>query len=141
MIVARVRKFANEKALEKAWEEYKAHCDRKTVVTTAFSQKSGEFVTATIPKPVTYTIKGFCSYCGMSERAFYLLYDKEDKLQSVIVRMKEECEIDAREKFENGTIDSRLAGLWMSNYGYSTKTDATVEADVGVTIIDDLGED
>jgi hypothetical protein len=55
--------------------------------------------------------------------------------------MKEECEIDAREKFENGTIDSRLAGLWMSNYGYSTKTDATVEADVGVTIIDDLGED
>jgi hypothetical protein len=77
----------------------------------------------------------------MSERAFYLLYDKEDKLQSVIVRMKEECEIDAREKFENGTIDSRLAGLWMSNYGYSTKTDATVEADVGVTIIDDLGED
>lgn len=138
--MARVRKFGSAKALETAWNEYKSFCDNKTVVTTAFSQKSGDFVTAEIPKPVTYTIKGFCNYVGMTEQAFYSLYDKEEKLELVIACMKEECEIDAREKFENGTIDSRLAGLWMSHYGYSTKADSNISADVGVTIIDDLGD-
>lgn len=139
-IVGRKRKIASAKALTAAWDNYKQYCNSKTVVTTAFSQKSGEFVTAKIPKPVTCTIKGFCNFVGMTEQAFYSLYDKDEKLEPVIARMKEECEIDAREKFENGTIDSRLAGLWMSNYGYSTKTDANIAADVGVTIIDDLGE-
>jgi hypothetical protein len=52
--------------------------------------------------------------------------------------MKEECEIDARMKFETGQIPSQLAGLWMSKHGYTTKTDANVTADV-VTIIDDIG--
>ena len=136
-IVARARKFGSAKALETAWDEYKSFCDSKTVVTTAFSQKSGEFVTAEIPKPVTYTVKGFCNYVGMTEQAFYSLYNKDKKLEPVIARMKEECEIDAREKFENGTLDSRLAGLWMANHGYTTKTDSSVKADVSPIVIKD----
>ena len=48
--------------------------------------------------------------------------------------MREECEIDAREKFELGVIPSQLAGLWMSNYGYSTKMDSTVTGAVPVVI-------
>lgn len=139
--MARARKFSGAAALEKAWGEYKAHCDGKTVVTTSFSQKTGQFVTATIPHPVTYTIKGFCAFIGMTEAAFYALYNKEPKLELVIARMKQECEIDAREKFENGTLDSRLAGLWMSHYGYTNRTDAQVSNNVDVTIVDDLGED
>nr|DAP70660.1 MAG TPA: DNA-packaging protein [Bacteriophage sp.]DAQ35563.1 MAG TPA: DNA-packaging protein [Caudoviricetes sp.] len=77
----------------------------------------------------------------MTEAAFYDLYNKDEKLELVIARMKQDCEIDAREKFENGTIDSRLAGLWMSHYGYTTKTDTEVKSNVGVTIIDDFGDD
>lgn len=138
--MARKRKFGSAAALEKAWIEYKEYCDNKTVVTTSFSQKTGSFVTATIPHPITYTIKGFCAFVGMTESAFYDLYDKEEKLVLVIARMKQDCEIDAREKFENGTIDSRLAGLWMSHYGYATKTDTKLDANAGVTIIDDSGD-
>lgn len=139
--MARKRKFSSVVALEKAWEEFKAYCDGKTVVTTSFSQRDGRFVTEEIPHPITYTIKAFCSYVGFTQQAFFDLYDKDPKLEPVIARMKQECEIDAREKFENGTIDSRLAGLWMSNYGYSVKTDASVNSNVGVTIIDDFGDD
>lgn len=139
--MARKRKFGSAAALEKAWEEYKVYCDEKTVVTTSFSQRSGKFVTATVPHPITYTIKGFCAFVGMVESGFYDFYDKDPKLESVIARMKQDCEIDAREKFENGTLDSRLAGLWMSNYGYTTKTDTKIDANAGVTIIDDSGDD
>lgn len=139
--MARQRKFGSAAALEKAWLEYKESCDKKTVVTTAFSPKHGCFVTQEIPHPITYTIKGFCAYAGLTEAAFYDLYNKEAKLEPVIARMKQDCEIDAREKFENGTLDSRLAGLWMSNYGYTTKTDASVSNSVDVTIVDDLGDD
>lgn len=139
--MARARKFGSAAALEKAWVEFKAYCDNKTVITTAFSPKTGGFVTAEVPHPITYTIKGFCAFVGMTEAAFYDLYDKEEKLELVIARMKQDCEIDAREKFENGTLDSRLAGLWMSHYGYTQKTDTEVKSNVGVTIIDDLGDD
>jgi hypothetical protein len=142
MIVAnkegRPRKIKTPKALEALWAEFKEYCNTRTAVTTAFSQKSGEFVTAIIPKPITYTIKGFCVFVGLTERDFYAVYDKDEKFQSVIARMKEECEIDARQKFENGTIDSRLAGLWMSNYGYSTKAETNMEMKNKVVIVDDL---
>ena len=47
--------------------------------------------------------------------------------------------MDARKKFELGVIDSRLAGLWMSKYGYTTKTDASVGLEP-VVILNDLGE-
>lgn len=134
----RPRKIKTPKALETLWQEFKDYCDSRTAVTTAFSQKSGEFVTAIIPKPVTYTIKGFCAFIGLTERDFYAVYDKDIKFQSVIARMKEECEIDARQKFENGTIDSRLAGLWMSNYGYTTKAENKEEIKNSVVIVDDL---
>lgn len=141
MARGRTRKFGSASALEKAWEEFKEYCDKKTVITTAFSPKVGSFVTQEVPHPITYTIKGFCAFVGMTETAFYDLYNKDEKLVLVIARMKQDCEIDAREKFENGTIDSRLAGLWMSHYGYTQKTDAQVSNSVDVTIIDDLGDD
>jgi len=48
--------------------------------------------------------------------------------------MREECEVDARIKFEVGALPSQLAGLWMSKYGYSTKTDSSVTGAVPVVI-------
>lgn len=132
------KKINSPKAMREAWEAFKAYCDSKTVIRTEFSQKTSEFVTAVIPSPITYTIKGFCSFVGMTETNFYLTYDKNEKFKSVIACMKEECEIDAREKFENGTINSRLAGLWMSNYGYTTKAESKEEIKSSVVIVDDL---
>jgi hypothetical protein len=142
MIVAKEysKRINSPKAMEIAWESFKDYCDHRTVTRTEFSQKLSEFVTAVIPAPVTYTVKGFCKFIGMSEANFYITYDKNEKFKSVITRMKEECEVDAREKFENGTINSRLAGLWMSNYGYSTKAETNMEMKNKVVIVDDLDE-
>lgn len=140
MIVAKEysKRINTEKAMYDAWESFKYYCDHKTVTRTEFSQRSSEFVTAEIPSPVTYTIKGFCNYIGMTETNFYLTYNSNEKFKSVIARMKEECEVDAREKFENGTLNSRLAGLWMSNYGYTTKAESNMELKNKVVIVDDL---
>lgn len=134
------KKINSAKAMEDAWEQYKMECDSKTVTRTEFSQRLSQFVTAVIPSPVTYTIKGFCIFVGMTEQNFYETYAKNKKFELVIARMKEECESDARQKFENGTINSRLAGLWMSNYGYSTKSESKEEIKNSVVIVDDLDE-
>ena len=74
----------------------------------------------------------------MTEENFYLTYQKsnEDKFSSVIARMKQECEIDTKEKLESGQIESRLSGLLLSRYGYST----TVEQKTDFTNIDKLIE-
>ena len=135
------KKINTEKIMWEKWEEYKKECDNKTVVRTEFSQRASEFISAVIPAPVTYTIKGFCKFIGMTEANFYATYNKKEKFESVIARMKEECEVDAREKFENNTLNSRLAGLWMSNYGYTTNVSADVETDMELNISVDYGEE
>lgn len=128
------------KSMAEAWEKYKVYCDSQTAIRTEFSQKTSEFVTAVIPAPITYTVKGFCIHNGMTEQNFYATYNKNERFESVIARMKEECEIDARRKFENNTINSRLAGLWMSNYGYTTKAESKDEIRSSVVIVDDMDE-
>ena len=40
-------------------------------------------------------------------------------------RIREECEVDARKKFETGQLPGKLAGLWMSKYGYCTRPGVT----------------
>lgn len=133
------RKISVERMKQK-WEEYKKKCDENTVVKTEFSQRIAQFVTAEIPSPITYTIKGFCSFIGLTESGFYATYNKDKKFELVIARMKEECENDARAKFETGTIPSQLSGLWMSHYNYTTKTDANVSGAVPVAIVNDVEE-
>lgn len=132
--MGRPRKFKTVKALEEAWEEYKADCNNRTVLTHDFSSKNSEFVSAKLQRSVTYTIEGFCVFAGISRSKFYADYADTEKYGDMVTRMREECEIDAREKFELGVIPSQLAGLWMSHYGYSTKTDSTVAGAVPVVI-------
>jgi len=78
-------------------------------------------------------------FAGISRAAFYERYADNERYADIVTRMKEECEVDARKKFELGVIDSRLAGLWMSKHGYTTKSDANIDLEP-VVIMNDLKE-
>lgn len=140
--MGRPRKIKSVKALEEAWEEYKEWCNDQTVLAHEFSAKNSEFVSAELRRSITYTIEGFCVFVGMSRSAFYSSYGDDDKYSDTVTRMREECEVDARRKFETGQIPTQLAGLWMSNYGYTTKTEAkaNVTGTQQVVIVDDIDE-
>ncbi len=125
--MGRPRKFKTVKALEEAWEEFKWECDNKHVLTHDFSSKNSEFVSAELKRSVTYTIEGFCVFAGIARSKFYESYADNEKYRDIVTRMREECEIDARQKFELGVIPSQLAGLWMSKHGYSTKQETDVK--------------
>lgn len=138
--MGRPRKFKSVKALEEAWEAYKAHCNNREVLTHDFSSKNSEFVSKELKRSVSYTIEGFCVFVGISRAAFYERYAENEKFADIVTRMREECEIDAREKFELGIIPSQLAGLWMSKYGYTTKQDTNLSGnlDIEKSKLDDL---
>lgn len=124
--MGRPRKFKSVKQLEETWEAYKNDCDNQMVLTHDFSSKNSEFVSKELKRSITYTIEGFCVFAGISRGQFYETYADKKPYADTVTRMKEECEVDARKKFELQVIPSQLAGLWMSNYGYTTKTDTNV---------------
>lgn len=124
--MGRPRKFKSVKQLEEAWEAYKLYCDNQTVLTHDFSSKNSEFVSKELKRSITYTIEGFCVFVGLSRSTFYEIYAEDERYSDTVMRMREECEIDARKKFELQVIPSQLAGLWMSNYGYTTKADTNI---------------
>ena len=136
--MGRPRKFKSVKQLEETWEAYKVDCDNQMVLTHDFSSKNSEFVSKELKRSITYTIEGFCVFAGISRAAFYEYYGDNPKFVDIVTRMKEECEVDARKKFELQKIPSQLAGLWMSKYGYTTKADTNVSGSVPVVI---SGED
>lgn len=140
--MARPRKIRSPKALEIKWEEYKNKCNNRVVLTHDFSSKNSEFVSAELRRPVTYTVEGFCVFLGISRQAFYDTYTEDERFLDIVTRIREECEIDAREKFELGVIPSQLAGLWMSKYGYTTKQDVIAEvkpSDKLAEVMDQIG--
>lgn len=141
--MGRPRKFSSAKKLEEAWEEYKLDCDNQMVLTHDFSAKNSEFVSANLKRSITYTIEGFCVFSGISRAAFYERYANNPKFADIVTRMKEECEVDARKKFELEVIPSRLAGLWMSKHGYSTARpeEESKRAEDGVIIVNDAPEE
>ena len=108
------------------------------------SSKNSEFVSAELKRSVTYTIEGFCVFVGLARSKFYETYENDEKFRDMVTRMREECEIDARKKFELGVVPSQLAGLWMSHYGYTTKVETEANITQVPQIIDDIpdeGED
>ena len=132
--MGRARKFKSVKELDEAWEQYKDYCDNQEVLTHDFSSKNSEFVSKELTRSITYTIEGFCVWAHISRSSFYQIYGEDERFSDTVTRMKEECEVDARAKFELQIIPSQLAGLWMSNYGYSTKTDQNVSGAIPVVI-------
>ncbi|MBP3469745.1 MAG: hypothetical protein J6K26_09555 [Lachnospiraceae bacterium] len=130
--MGRPRKIKSVKEMVSLWESYKEDCDNQMVLTHDFSSKNSEFVSKELRRSITYTIEGFCVYAGISRQAFYEYYAKDDKFVDIVTRMKEECEVDARKKFELSIIPPQLAPLWMSKYGYTTKTDTNISGDLSV---------
>ena len=126
--MGRTAKISSRKKLEELWEQYKNECDNQMVLVHDFSSKNSEFVSKELKRSTTYTIAGFCVFVGISRQSFYQTYAKDEKYVDIVTRMREECEVDARKKFELQMIPSQLAGLWMSKYGYSTKQDTNVSA-------------
>lgn len=131
--MGRPRIFQTSGDLRAAWELYKTSCDHQSVLTHEFSAKNSEFVSKQLRRSVTYTIEGFCVFVDMSRSAFYSLYAEEAEFLDIVTRMREECEVDARRKFETGAIPSQLAALWMSKHGYSARTESSVSGRVAVT--------
>lgn len=130
--MGRPRKIKSVKEMVSLWESYKEDCDNQMVLTHDFSSKNSEFVSKELRRSITYTIEGFCVYAGISRQAFYEYYAKDDKFVDIVTRIKEECEVDARKKFELSIIPPQLAPLWMSKYGYTTKTDTNISGDLSV---------
>ncbi|PKM69247.1 MAG: hypothetical protein CVU95_00875 [Firmicutes bacterium HGW-Firmicutes-2] len=120
------RKITSVKKMKELWDEYKDYCNNRQVLAHEFSSKNSEFVSAVLKRSVTYTIEGFCNYVNLSRQAFYADYAGHEKFLDIVTRMREECEVDNREKFELGMIPTQLAGLWMSKYGYTTRSDNNV---------------
>lgn len=139
--MARPRRFKSVKQVEEAWKAYKLDCDSQMVLTHDFSAKNSEFVSQELRRSVSYTIEGFCVFAKISRAQFYETYAASDIYADTVTRMKEECEVDARKKFELQLIPAQLAGLWMSNYGYSTKVDSNITGAVPVVIDNDLEPD
>lgn len=125
--MGRPRKFRSAARMAELWEEYKDYCDHYEVRLTEFSAKNSEFVTQKVQKCITYTIEGFCVFSEISRAKFYSTYADDPAFSDIVTRMREECEIDARRKFEIGAIPPQLAALWMSKHGYSLKAEPQTE--------------
>lgn len=128
--MGRPRKIESPEQMSELWEEYKKYCDSRDVTVHDFSSKEGKHVSSNIKKSVTYTLEGFCVFVGIARSKFYETYANSEEYRDTVTRMREECEIDAREKFEMGVIPSQLSALWMGNYGYTTKQQTEVNATV-----------
>lgn len=119
--MGRHKKF-KPKELEEKWEEYKEYCDSRSVIRTEFSAKECVYVTTNEHKYITYTIEGFCVYLKVARSGFYSSYFDDPRYMDIVTRIREECEVDQRQKFETGAIPTKLAGMWMSKYeDYKTK--------------------
>ncbi|WP_313151863.1 terminase small subunit [Lacrimispora sp.] len=138
--MGRPSKIKTPEEMEQQWEDYKSDCDNQEVLTHDFSSKNSEFVSAKLRRSITYTIEGFCVFVGISRQQFYGHYAKMKKYTDIVTRIREECEVDARKKFELQVIPSQLAGLWMSKYGYTTKVENNVSGTLETekTKLDDL---
>lgn len=138
--MGRPLKIKSPEEMEQLWEEYKQICDNQEVLTHEFSSKNSEFVSKELRRSITYTIEGFCVYMKISRQAFYEYYTSKKRYVDIVTRIREECEADARRKFELQMIPSQLAGLWMSKYGYTTKVENNLSGglDTEKSKLDDL---
>ena len=138
--MGRPLKIKSPEEMERLWEEYKEVCDNQEVLTHEFSSKNSEFVSKELRRSITYTIEGFCVYLGIARSKFYDTYASKKRYGDIVTRIREECEADARRKFELQVIPSQLAGLWMSKYGYTTKVENNLSGglDTEKSKLDDL---
>ncbi|MEY8313233.1 terminase small subunit [Oscillospiraceae bacterium 42-9] len=114
--MGRPHKYRTPAALSAAWQLYKDYCNNQIVSMQKFNKLNGEFTSGEISRCITYTIKGFCAWAGLSRSTFYGNYANNARFADTVTRVREECEVDARTKFELGLIPAHLAPLWMGSY-------------------------
>ena len=133
----RPRKIGCPEEMWNEWIAYKAECDKHTVVKTFVDHGMKSNVEVNAPR--TYTIKGFCLHLGIAESTWQRTYKDDELFSDVVEMIRIECELDARGKFEDGSLNSRLAPIWMGQYdGYKAKTETEVKGGVPIII---TGED
>lgn len=123
------RKIKSPTEMARLWEEYKAECDSYLVTVNEFSQRTGTFATADLRKKISYTIEGFCVFLKLPRSSFYATYNEDPRYQDVVARIREECEVDTRSKFETGQIPPQLATLWMGKFGYGANASVKLNAE------------
>ena len=131
--MGRPRKIRSVRAMAAAWEAFKLECDNntRTVVKHVEFENADESNSSTstteISAPLSYTIVGFCCYIGIAKSAWYDTYEQDPRYSDIVARIHSECERDVRSKFETGVLNTRLAPLWMSKYGYGSKIETSNE--------------
>lgn len=138
--VGRPRKFTPDE-IEKRWEKYKAKCDgnvKKRQVTTTTTDADGKKVKETtvsdVLAPLTYTIDGFCLFLPLSRR-LWADYREDEDYAEICERIEDECKDNARARFEDGTLNTRLAGIWLGRYPeYRTQQETKITGGVPVVI-------
>ncbi len=138
--VGRPRKFTPDEIAEK-WEKYKAKCDgnvKKRQVTTTTTDADGKKVKETtvsdVLSPLTYTIDGFCLFLPLSRR-LWADYREDEDYAEICERIEDECKDNARARFEDGTLNTRLAGIWLGRYPeYRTQQETKITGGVPVVI-------
>lgn len=140
--MGRPRKIRSAKALAEKWEEFKVYCDtytttrkKETTFVDAESENHSESE-QTVSTPITYTIVGFCVFLGIAKSNWYETYEPDPKYRDIVARIHAECEADVRTKFETGVINTRLAPLWMSKYGYGSKIETSQEHKADNNLLD-----
>jgi hypothetical protein len=107
----RPRRFETPEDMAAAWEAYKKKCDNQKVVTHHFVAKKGDFLSKKLRRAITYTIEGFCADARLARQDFYENYASKDEYSDIVTLIREECEVDARSKFELEIIPAQLAPL------------------------------
>ena len=137
--VGRPRVFGSPEEMAQKWDEYTQMCDEHVRYQTLVDKDSGASCEVEVLAPLTYTIEGFCLSVPISMTAFDKTYRDDPEYAELIQMMEQMTHIDARSKFEDGTLNPKLAGLWMGRHkGYSTKAETEIKGGVPVVI---SGED
>ena len=136
--VGRPRKIGSVDEMWTLWEEYCQKCDNhmktESVITKGLTGTTVDHVL--FSAPLTYTKKGFCLHIGITESSFDTTYGEDEDYDEFMEMLRMAAEIDARSKFEDGTLNSKLAAIWMGHYdGYSAKTETEAKFSGGLPIV------
>jgi len=142
--MGRPRKIGCVEEMWTLWEEYCRKCDShmktESVITKGLTGTTVDHVL--VAAPLTYTKKGFCLHIGITESSFDATYGEDEDYDEFMEMLRMAAEIDARSKFEDGTLNSKLAAIWMGHYdGYSVKTETEAKFSGGGLPIVITGED
>lgn len=91
-----------------------------------------------ILQPLTYTEESFLRFLPLS-LSTWERYKKDEDYADVMADIANDIKANVRERFEDKSIDTRLAALWMSRYPeYRTRQETEIKGGVPVVI---SGED